>query len=518
MRNARRLLGAALTALAVGLAAPIANAQIALGDLNGDGVTDAADQLLLVGFFGTRAAEPESGYDAATDLNADGRVDVIDVALLGAALGSTGEIDETPPDLLVTLNDIPEAMSAALVVPPEGFQITLHFDSAGGSAVDGASLSVTSSRDIGGWAAGTDLAPLFAVTPTRAVWTLPPGTDLAPTSHTLTASIDDYAGNRARDDTFDFTVRDFAFGPPMGNRQRVYLDFDGNRGPGSFSEDLRAYGLSSNATPAAAALETRVRAIVIGEIVRRVGPFYGIALDGTPGPDAVNVVFTSEDPGEPRARLCVGGDSEVGGSLLGSTFLDVHNLREDSDDCDGESGIFPQAIDDVWSTDPDYQAEIHPVDPDEGGVPVGEDPDDDVVLEPGFDPATATPAQRERRAVIRDAIDAFAQVLATVIAHEAGHSFGLVRAGSPPAGLYGGSEGSSADHNVTPSGATPSENFLMNRGESFTFGEVTGRGGSSLPVFRRLSWAYLHDRVAFAEEGASLFEPLDVDSVASPTI
>jgi len=494
------MLRAALVALAAGLAAPVAIAQTAVGDLNGDGVTDAADESLLVGFFGTRAAEPGSGYDAAADLNHDGRVDVLDAFLLGAALGRTGEIDATPPDLRVTLNDIPEVMNASLVVPPDGFQITLHFDSAGGSAVDAASLSVTSDRDIGALPAGTELAPWFTVTPTRAVWTVPRGTDLARNTHTLTARIDDHAGNRARDDRFDFTVRDFAFGPPMGNRQRVYLDFDGNRGPGSFSEDLRAYGLASDATPAAAALEPRVRALVIAEIVRRVGPFYGIALDGTPGPDAVNVVFTSEDPGAPRARLCVGGDSEAGGPLLGATFLDVHNLREDSDDCDGESGIFPQAIDDVWSADPDYRAAIHPVDPDEGGVPVGEDPDDGVVLEPGFDPATATPAQRERRAVIGDAVDAFVQVLATVIAHEAGHSFGLVPAGSPPAGLFGGGEGRGADHNVTPSGATPGENFLMNPGESFSFGAMTGRGGSSLPVFRPLSWAYVHDRVAFAED------------------
>jgi hypothetical protein len=259
-----------------------------------------------------------------------------------------------------------------------------------------------------------------------------------------------------------------------------------------------------------------MRAMAVGEIVERVGPFYGLELDGTPGPDAVNVAFTDVDPGSPRARICVGGDSNIGGPLLGATFLDVHNFLEDSDDCGGSSGIFPQAIDNLWSADLDYQAAIHPVDPDEGGVPVGEDPDDAVVLDPGFDPGTATAAQLARLAVIQDAVDAFSQVLATVIAHETGHSFGLVAHGAAPAGLYGGSAGGTTDHNVTTAGGTPAENLLMNRGGSFTFGEMTGRGGFALPVLRPLNWAYLHDRVALNSDVTDLFDAPVIDSIESP--
>ena len=44
--------------------------------------------------------------------------------------------------------------------------------------------------------------------------------------------------NPASDDSYGFAVRDFQFGAPMENLQTVYLDFDGNRGPGSFTEDL----------------------------------------------------------------------------------------------------------------------------------------------------------------------------------------------------------------------------------------------------------------------------------------
>jgi hypothetical protein len=516
MQRARRSIPATLVALAAWLPAPVASAQPAVGDLNGDGVADASDESLLMGFFGARAADPTSSYDAAADLNSDGVVDVLDLALFGAAFGTTGDIDVTPPDLFVTLNDVPEDMNFPLVVPPDGFQITLHFDSAGGSAIDVNSLSVTNSQDVGAIAAGSELAPLFTVTPTRAVGTVPAGSDLARASHYLTAAIDDLAANPASDDSFGFAVRDFPFGAPMENLQTVYLDFDGNRGPGSFTEDLREYGLSSDATPEAQVLEPQMRAMVIGEIVKRVGPFYGLELDGTPGPDAVTVTFTDVDPGSPRARICVGGDSNIGGSLLGASFLDVHNTLEDSDDCGGSSGIFPQAIDNLWSADLDYQAAIHPVDPGEGGVPVGEDPDDAIVLDPGFDPGTATAAQLARLTVIQDAVDAFSQVLATVIAHETGHSFGLVAHGAVPAGLYGGSAGGTTDHNVTTAGGTPVENLLMNRGGSFTFGDMTGRGGFALPVLRPLNWAYLHDRVVLDEDVTGLFDAPEIDDVEFP--
>jgi hypothetical protein len=516
MQRARRPIPAALVALALWLPAPVASAQPAVGDLNGDGVSDAGDEALFVSFFGASAADPASSYDTAADLNGDGVVDVLDIALFGAAFGTTGDIDATPPDLFVTLNDIPGDMNFPLVAPPDGFQITLHFDSAGGSAIDVNSLSVTSSQDVGAIAAGSELASLFTVTPTRAVGTVPAGSELARTSHYLTATIDDLAANSASDDSFGFAVRDFPFGAPMENLQTVYLDFDGNQGPGSFTEDLREYGLSSDATPEAQSLEPQMRAMVISEILKRVGPFYGLELDGTPGPDAVNVIYTDVDPGSPRARVCVGGDSNIGGALLGAAFLDVHNYLEDSDDCGGSSGIFPQAIDNLWSTDPDYQAAIHPVDPDEGGVPVGEDPDDAVVLDPGFDPGTATAAQLARLAVIRDAVDAFSQTLASVIAHETSHTFGLVAHGAVPAGLYGGSAGGATDHNTTPAGGTPLANFVMNRGGSFTFGEMTGRGGSALPVFRPLNWAYLHDRVVLDEDVTGLFDAPEIDDVEFP--
>ena len=140
--------------------------------------------------FGASLGKPS--FEPAADLNGDGDVDVSDLAILGANFHQTGgDPDTTAPGLLITLNDIPDHMNDLLVVPPDRFQITLLFDSGGHSVVDRSSLAVTSSEDIGPYAAGTDLAPQFTVTPTRAVWEIPAGSDLARTSHYLTASIRD---------------------------------------------------------------------------------------------------------------------------------------------------------------------------------------------------------------------------------------------------------------------------------------------------------------------------------------
>jgi hypothetical protein len=79
--------------------------------------------------------------------------------------------------------------------------------------------------------------------------------------------------------------------------------------------------------------------------------------------------------------------------------------------------------------------------------------------------------------------------------------------------LYGGTSGATKDHNVTVAGGSPSENYLMNSGGSFTFAEISGRSGP-LPKFRPLSWAYLHDRVALNSLVTGLFLAPQLDAVS----
>ena len=48
---------------------------------------------------------------------------------------------------------------------------------------------------------------------------------------------------------------------------------------------------------------------------------------------------------------------------------------------------------------------------------------------------------------------------------------------------------------MTPAGVSPTENFLMNAGNTFTFARLAGLNGNPLPYFRPLDYAYLRDRV-----------------------
>lgn len=490
-----------------------ASAALLGGDLTGDGLVDAEDEPWLRAAYGATSADPQ--FEPAADLNGDGVVDHCDLGLFGGNFGASGgEVDLTPPTLLLTLNDIPDDMNDLLVVPPEGFQITLLPDGAGGSAIDTASLSLTSDQDVGAYPAGIELGPLFQVTPTRAAWKVPAGSELARTTHNLLASIADAAGNLA-EVSYGFGVRDFASGPPLGNLQTIFLDFDQDRSLGpeiDFLEDLRSFGLSSSTAPA---IESLMRDRLVSEIVARVHPYYSRKADGSPGPDAANVVFVDTAPGGTRSRLCVGGESSLGGSFLGAATMDVNNLNESQDECVGSAtfGVFPQALDDLWGGDAEFQATFDPLMASRGGTPVGENPLDVVVTSPVFDPGSATAEELARWEVIENAVDGFAQTIASVVAHESGHLLGLVAHGPAPGGLYGGTTGGKTDHNVTPSGAHPAENFLMNAGFTFSFEEMTGRNGSPLPVFRALGWAYLRDRVALNTHVAGLYPPPTLTSV-----
>ncbi len=483
-------------------------------DLNGDGQVGLPDASLLYPLFGTGPGSPS--FDPAADLSGDGMIGLPDLVALYAAFGNIGDPDTAPPGLLVTLNDIPDDMNDLLVVPPDGFLISIAIDGQGGSLIDSASLSITSQRDIGSHAAGTELAPLFAVTPTRAVWEIPAGSDLERTTHGLLVRVSDLAGNQAEQE-YLFAVRDFVAGAPLGNLQTLFVDFDQDRNLGpeiDFLESLREFGLSSPAL-AASGHESWVRDEIAALILERVHAIYGRNPDGSPGPDAVNAVFVSTPPGVPHSRICVGGQSPQGGSYLGAATMDKNNLVETSDECAtaGLFGVFPHAIDNLWGGSAGYQSAFGGVDPDLGGLPFGADPLDAALLAPDFDLMSAPPAVVMRFFEVVNAVDAFAAIVSVAIAHEVGHMLGLVAHGPAPAGLWGGSSGGQTDHNVTTSGAPPPQNFVMNAGTEFSFNEITGRGGESTPAFRPLNWAYLRDRVALNDDVTELLPPPLVDSV-----
>ena len=82
---------------------------------------------------------------------------------------------------------------------------------------------------------------------------------------------------------------------------------------------------------------------------------------------------------------------------------------------------------------------FRPLCPDMGGVPAGADPLDAAVLAPGFDYDAASGSARARWTTIMQAADQWATVIGIVLAHEVGHSVGLVAPGPSPVGLFGDS-------------------------------------------------------------------------------
>ena len=143
---------------------------------------------------------------------------------------------------------------------------------------------------------------------------------------------------------------------------------------------------------------------------------------------------------------------------------------------------------------------------------------DATLLAPGFDPGTASPEGLARYELVQTAIQAFADVLGSIVAHEAGHALGLVPAGAPGGGLFGGTIGAQLNHAVTPAGADPAENFLMNSGYTFTFDRLAGLNGNPLPYFRPIDYAYLRDRVVIDSAVTLLAFPPVATSVTPSTI
>jgi hypothetical protein len=152
------------------------------------------------------------------------------------------------------------------------------------------------------------------------------------------------------------------------------------------------------------------------------------------------------DPEGSRTRAF--GDASTG--VLGRAYYDYRNGNpgERNTSTSPGLGIFPGEMflyqakihQQVW---PAYQTvfaqRFRPLCPAMGGTPAGSHALDAIVLSPNFDYATATTPQRARWQNLMDAADDWATVVGIILAHEVGHSVGLVAPGAAPSGLFGDS-------------------------------------------------------------------------------
>lgn len=391
---------------------------------------------------------------------------------LGARWRTTSTLDVTPPSVTATVNAIDTARRSGLLLPTSGF--TIDVDAQDGlQAPDIGSVTI----DLAGPGLAPDPESLYAdaVVGFRSLRVVvPPTAGLVPGTWTMNVSVRDLAGNVGVATPVTFTLAEPNGGlVPFERTQVVWtrtdMDRDGN-GRADFDDDMLRLGLATSGDPLGT--NAYVRDVARDAILARANDLYGRGSRGEPiDRDSVAIRFTPFEPvGLPHMQIAVGGLDPQGNrtrafgdqttGVLGRAYYDYRNGNTNDRNV-GTSpglGVFPA---EMFL----YQVDLHlqlypsfltmfaqrflPLVPQMGGVPAGSHAADAVVLREGFDPNTATSEQYARWLVVMRAIDDWAMVIGTVLAHEVGHAVGLTAPGPAPSGLFG----DSSLHNMNASAA-----------------------------------------------------------------
>lgn len=422
------------------------------------------------------------------------------------------------------------AAGGTLQTPQHSFTIDLAWSD--NTAVDAARTQLTASVAVstasGSQPAGTNLLPFLTagtVDAAGASYTVPTSTVFPAGSVTLTAIAVDITGLASTPRSFGFRVRNFddnvrPFRTSAHPTQVWYLDFSrdveaftvnlGNtttpvqvvataNGTSDFEDILEVLGLVSSSPVVAGS-----RATVLDRFRTALASNLAAFYSGT------KVTFTYTRPagsfpnGQSSvaynslgySQMCIAGAYESTGQsiTLGVAIYDPNNLTQ-NDNCRTDHGgqrlgVFLHTIvNDGFKQASTglFRTTFDPFTPSRSGVPIGNDAQDGLRL------AGSLPGTRQDQ--IDAAIAGFARYTAVVVAHECGHSMGLVKNGPQPTGLFGNSasfSGSSDGHirigpPTFPAGSTnvmsPSLNYPL-----------TVHSGTA---FNTLNLAYLRERVLY---------------------
>lgn len=371
--------------------------------------------------------------------------------------------DVTPPVVRATVNGIDESHATDLVLPPYGFTVDVTLTDPGDHSIDMGSVEVV----LDGPGPGPGAPELFGaakVDSSTFQVRLPESAALPPGTWSMTVRAADLSGNVATSEPMTFEIAEASSRlRPFERIQVVWVRADldrDNTGADDFAEDLWRLGLGIEGDPIGA--NSRLRAIVLDGIIAKANELYGRGRRGEPlDSRSVWLRFTKRTPiAIPHMQMALGGfDPEGPGGrvygsessgVLGRAYYDYRNgsFTERNTAHSPGLGVFPA---EMWL----YQTNIHlqvwpayltsfaqrfrPLAPDMGGVPAGSDPLDAVVLAEGFDYGAANATQRARWLTIMQAADDWATVMGIILAHEVGHSVGLVAPGPAPGGLFGDS-------------------------------------------------------------------------------
>lgn len=375
---------------------------------------------------------------------------------------TTNSLDGIAPTVTASINGIPSQRRDGLVLPPTGFTIDVTTTDASSQWVDMGSVEVELSGGFGP-TAETLLAGATIGYNTVQI-EVPEDTPLSTGTWTMTVYASDLSGNRGQSNVIAFEVDNPSGGAlPFERTQVVWvrtdLDRDGNGTP-DFADDMIRLGFNTTADPSGT--NAYMQKVLLDGILAKSNHLYHRGSRGEPiDSGSVQLRFTTREPILlPHMQIGLGGLDPEGDrtrvygqestGVLGRAYYDYRNGNptERNTATSPGLGVFPA---EMWL----YQANIHEqvypsfqtqfaskflaICPDMGGTPAGADPLDAAILTESFDYDSASSAQRARWGAIMAAADDWCSVIGVILAHEVGHSVGLVAPGAMPNGLFGDS-------------------------------------------------------------------------------
>ncbi len=273
-------------------------------------------------------------------------------------------------------------------------------------------------------------------------------------------------------------------------------------GTPDFDEALTALGFQGGD----ATFNAAVRKWLLAAIQRWMRTFYLLNPDtGAINADSVRIQLLFEgDDGLPAAdkraqlgwsQIAVGGEDPGwkpgDNTFFGRAQVDWHN-KVANDDTEPDLGVFTTALVRMVLTNSTGAALMDAYVPSAGGAPFGSVQGDAAFIQPGFDAEALPPGtQRSRGLQFHFVAELLTLGIASITAHEIGHSLGMVRSGLPPKGMLADVAGPWAVQKV-PGGHIDTPGFnLMQTGSSFSFGDLL----SGPPRFAASNLGYLRRRL-----------------------